>query len=233
MNGDMNQPEETMPCKRCGRPTPYLGTQLCDSCWQVEGRLQHYLKSESARAEVKRFLEGLGVREITLDDWVDGVPDAWDYRKVLAENDVEIHWNDHSIDGEGLIESLPADYQNFSLSWKHGTMSIGQVCLEHALKAAALFVELWKRGVSASFADHLMDGYLMWLDLQEGKRLSFLAEIYHDPDLRIDSFELTREGLCTKESFFWATPKIIKELDVQPDEEIICTFSKRKKAPIT
>ena len=80
------------------------------------------------------------------------------------------------------------------MAWKHGCMSIGQTTEVIARKAAAMFVSLWLRGVSASFADKLMDGYITFLERQEGEFLTFLAEIdcYSNgrPFLR-----LTREGL--------------------------------------
>jgi ribosomal protein L37E len=40
---------ETVPCKRCGEPTSYLGTKLCNNCWEVEHRLDLYLRSEKAQ----------------------------------------------------------------------------------------------------------------------------------------------------------------------------------------
>jgi len=30
------------------------------------------------------------MREIKLDDWVDGHPDAWDYEAVLRDNEVDV-----------------------------------------------------------------------------------------------------------------------------------------------
>jgi hypothetical protein len=83
-----------------------------------------------------------------LDDWDDGIPDSWDYTAVLFDYkatvkfDVEFGW---------------------SLSWEHGVMGIRLTYSESdlAYRAAALFIELWLRGVSASFADKLMDAYIM------------------------------------------------------------------------
>jgi len=35
------------------------------------------------------------MREIKLDDWVDGKPDAWDYEAVLREHEVRVkQWDD-------------------------------------------------------------------------------------------------------------------------------------------
>jgi hypothetical protein len=89
-----------------------------------------------------------------LDDWVDGVPDAWDYEAVLREQMVDVSVNMGSCNG-------------FSLVWRQGCMHIPTNNPIHAKKAAALFVELWLRGVSASFADKLMDGYLSHLEAQD------------------------------------------------------------------
>lgn len=95
-----------------------------------------------------------------LVDWVDGVPDAWDYEAVLREHGVIVADLDTDPDD-------PLTHNGCQLSWKNGVMHIPTCNPIHARKAAALFVELWLRGVSASFADKLMDGYLYHLELQE------------------------------------------------------------------
>lgn len=30
---------QSVPCKYCGKPTPMLGTKLCDSCWELASRI--------------------------------------------------------------------------------------------------------------------------------------------------------------------------------------------------
>ena len=85
-----------------------------------------------------------------LDDWFDGTPDAWDYEAVLREHKVIV------------VKLYRRGYQ---LCWREGFMHIPTNNGVHARKAAALFVELWLRGVSASFADKLMDGYLTNLEI--------------------------------------------------------------------
>lgn len=30
---------KTVPCKWCGKPTPMLGTRMCDRCWELEHRI--------------------------------------------------------------------------------------------------------------------------------------------------------------------------------------------------
>jgi hypothetical protein len=154
-----------------------------------------------------------------LDDWVESRPDAWDYDAVLREYEVSVEWR------------RAGGYWWFS--WKHGCIHIGQTTEIIAHKAAALFVSLWLRNVSASFCDKLMDGFVCYLERQEQTSLVFQAEI----DSKLYShaqpfFRLTREGLCTRAPFLLTTEhKIIEALDVQPDEEIIITFTKRKKQP--
>jgi len=83
-----------------------------------------------------------------LDDWNDN----WDYEAVLREHDV-------------TVETLGK--RGYQLCWKQGFMHVPTDNEIHARKAAALFVELWLRGVSASFADKLMDGYLSHLEIQD------------------------------------------------------------------
>ena len=92
-----------------------------------------------------------------LDDWVDGKPDAWDYEKVLERNLVTVE----------KLRGGPCHGGGFALTWSQGCMNVPTDNEEHARKAAALFVELWLRGVSASFADKLMDGFLSYLEIQE------------------------------------------------------------------
>jgi len=48
-----------------------------------------------------------------------------------------------------------------------------------ARKAGALFVSLWLRGVSASFADHLMDGFVVFLERQENPPSRTLTTVAH------------------------------------------------------
>jgi hypothetical protein len=87
-----------------------------------------------------------------LDDWVDGVPDAWDYEVVLTGHKV-------------LVEKLGLG--GYQLCWRRGFMHVPTDNEVHARKAAALFIELYLRGISPSFADKLMDGYLSHLETQD------------------------------------------------------------------
>lgn len=79
-----------------------------------------------------------------LDNWLG----EWDYEAVLSEYEVTV----------GLAS------KGWCLMWYKGFMHIPTDNEVHARKAAALFVELYQRGVSASFADTLMDGYLYVLE---------------------------------------------------------------------
>lgn len=214
-------------CKTCGKPVPFDGATQCTNCWEVEHRLDDYLKSPVAQEIVRDHLP-------KLDDWVGGQPDAWkpdawDYEAVLRDHDVTVEWCGTLVDGEGT-EHLAGDMAGWGMSWRHGTMHVGRVNETIARKAAALFVSLWLRGVSASFADKLMDGFIVFLERQEQTSLTFLAEIDRTSD-GVPFYRLTREGFCHYESFvFYAERKIIAALDVQPDEEVIVTFRKRKTA---
>jgi hypothetical protein len=214
----MNDERKTIPCETCGTPTPYFGTKRCECCWNTERHLARYLKSPGGQKVVRDLLP-------KLDDWVDGHPDAWNYDGVLAENEVTVEWCGDVVDGEGA-KSPAGEFAGWSMAWKHGCMSIGQTTEVIARKAAAMFVSLWLRGVSASFADKLMDGYITFLERQEGESLTFLAEIDRYSNGR-PFFRLTREGLMRRaHDSEW---KIIEALDPQLDEEIIVTFTKRKR----
>lgn len=219
---------KTIPCETCGKLTFMLGTKRCANCWEVEGRLEDYLKSPGGQEYVHKHLP-------KLDDWVDGKPDGWDYEAVLRDNKIIVEWS-HQLTSDGVtFTEAPPNLCGWGFYWKHGTIYIGQTTETNARKAAALFVSLWLRGVSASFCDKLMETFIVYLERQEATTLCFLAEIDCEskPFFREDSgpfFRLSREGFCCQESFgFDAEHKIIQALDPQPDEEIIVTFSKRKK----
>jgi hypothetical protein len=47
-----NRISETVPCKTCGTPTPMTGTKLCDPCWELEVRLEDYLRRGGTKARV-------------------------------------------------------------------------------------------------------------------------------------------------------------------------------------
>ena len=213
----------TTPCKTCGKPTTYAGTKLCDSCWNVERNLADYLKSPGGQAFARKAMP-------LLDDWANGHPDAWDYEAVLTANGVTVEWC-HELTSDGVtFTEAPPDLQGWDLLWKHGCMNIGQTTRIIARKAAALYVSLWLRGVSASFADKLMDGYIVFLERQESTSLTFLAEIDHYEETGIPYLRLTRKGFCDREELDDnAEAKIIEALAPTPDEEIIVTFTKRKQ----
>ncbi len=139
--------EETVPCKICGKPTPFTGTQLCNCCWEAERWLPDYLKNPKGVDFVRNLMP-------KLDDWIDGKPDAWDYEAVLAAHDATV------------VECEPVNH-GWSLGWRHGSMHVQAGSEIHARKAAALFIELWLRGVSASFGDQIMTGFILNLEFQE------------------------------------------------------------------
>jgi hypothetical protein len=95
-----------------------------------------------------------------LDDWADGKPDAWDYDAVLRDNGVVV------ADGNGN-EHRAGEFADWGFCWKHGAIHIGRTTEIIARKAAALFVSLWLRGVSASFCDKIMSGMIWFWELQE------------------------------------------------------------------
>jgi len=145
------------PCETCGKPTLDY-TNRCSSCIRIEINLPDYMKSSKGLDFVRQNLP-------LLDDWVDGHCDAWDYGAVLKDNEVTVEWCDQ-ITSDGINFKYISQNAGWSFYWKHGTIFIERANEIHARKAAALFISLWLRGVSASFADKLMDGYLMYLEFQ-------------------------------------------------------------------
>lgn len=188
---------------------------------QLDHAMVPYLKSPGGQEFARKHMP-------LLDDWVNGQPDAWDYEAVLHDNGVTVAWGDTVVDGEGNL--MPAgEFAGWDLCWKHGVIYIGRTTEVIARKAAALFVSLWLRGISASFCDKLMDGYICFLERQENTSLTFLAEF----DRRHGGgsyLRVTREGFCQPTCLDFVEKKIVAALGgSQPDEEIIVTFTKRKK----
>lgn len=136
---------------------PELGYEQHDKgLWRImalpEGQAvgPHYASKAELLADLNRFASDYGLNGPShlLDDWTDGKP-GWDYEAVLRVNGVSV-----VQDGD------------WSLAWKHGCIYIGQTTEKIAREAAAVFVSLWLRRVSASFAEKLMTGYVMFLELQ-------------------------------------------------------------------
>jgi len=169
-----------------------------------------------------------------LDDWYLGVDGhyhpGWNYEAVLQDNNVTVEWGHQCVDSDGNISELPPELCGWAFSWKHGAIHIGRTTEKIARKAAATFVRLWQIGVSASFADKLMGCYIHYLERQENVSLTFLAEIDHYGDAR-PFFRLTRGDWPIKRDAFTNTEwKIIDTLAPTDDEEIIVTFTKRKRS---
>lgn len=51
----------TVPCTVCSKPTPMLGTKLCQPCWELKQRLENYvpilMADAAARPKVVALLE--------------------------------------------------------------------------------------------------------------------------------------------------------------------------------
>jgi hypothetical protein len=219
--------QETIPCRICGKPTRMLGTKLCDGCWEVEHRLEDFLKHPAGRERARQLMP-------PLDDWKDGQPNGWDHEKVLTENGVTVQWCDRLTSDGVTFTPAPDDLCGWSFSWRHGTIHIGRCTEEIARKAAALFVSLWLRGVTASFCDKLMDGYVSFLERQEGTSISVLAEIggghkFPSGDISNKYFLVAREGVCNRVPLYYeAEDRIIEALKLECGESIIITFSTRR-----
>ena len=175
--------------------------------------------------------------EALLDDWFQGCDGkyhpGWDYEAVLRDNEVTVEWCHQMVNGEGEVSEMPPELCGWGLSWKHGVIDIGPVEEHIAREAAAVFVRLWQLGVSASMADKLMGSYIHHLELQACVRLTFLVEPVYDgaDDRYLNHLTLTREKFCTRISLGSEAmqSKIFKTLRPEADEELIATFTRRKK----
>jgi hypothetical protein len=179
------------------------------------------MKGPKALEDIREYLP-------LLDDWQDEVPDGWDYEKVLWDNRVTVAWTHECVDHTGKRIELPPGMCGWGFGWEHGGIHIGQTTETIARKAAALFVSLWLRKVSASFCDKLMDGFICYLERQENESLTFLVETFQDSEGQ-PHHSLFREGMEYCDSFRQVGKKVMADLKPGEDEEVIVTFTKRKK----
>ncbi len=174
-----------------------------------------------------------------LDDWHKETSDGkyhpgWDYEAVLRDKGVTVSWGHEMVDGEGTVSECPPELCGWGFSWKHGAIHVGQTSEEIARKAAALFVSLWTLGVSASFCDKLMDGYIVYLERQEGTSVTFLAEAVRSDGDVFSHLVVTRESrdIDCKQECLSSSPlqeQIVRKLALAEGDDMLVTFFKRKR----
>jgi len=178
------KPTTMVPCETCLTPVSN-DAKRCDNCREVERRLPIYMRSPKGWDFVRQCIP-------KLDDWMDDKPDAWDYEAVLRDNKAVVEWCDELIDGNGNTHRA-GRFAGWGFYWEHGAIHIGRTTEFIARKAAALFVSLWLRSVSASFCDKIMSGMIWFWELQERPRrintLSplDLAQLFHETYERLAS----------------------------------------------
>jgi hypothetical protein len=157
------------------------------NCYEVEERLTSYLKSPKGLAFVRRQMP-------LIDNWPD-----WDYEAVLTEHAATVSRSD--------------EYW-WTLSWRHGSMGINANDEVIARKSAAVFIELFNRGFSCSFADNLAHGFAMWLELQNQRHLFELTKDLGNATLKMNSWRYAAD-MSEEEMAAWTklvdTAKLLKE----------------------
>lgn len=111
----------------------------------------------------------------------------FDYVQILRENEVTVEWCDTIVDTEGNTSKSPIP--GWGLTWKHGWIHIGPCPEQRAREAAAMFVHLYRKGVSAQLASQLIVAYAFIGEYREA--IEMYKELIND----IETF--TREGLET------------------------------------
>jgi hypothetical protein len=48
---------DTIPCRICGNPTTFNGTELCDNCWEVTRRLSDFVQCQNGLEYIKEFVK--------------------------------------------------------------------------------------------------------------------------------------------------------------------------------
>ena len=51
----------TVPCETCSEPTTYTGTKRCNGCWEVERRIQDYIRHPNGRKFLLQSLDTIDV----------------------------------------------------------------------------------------------------------------------------------------------------------------------------
>ena len=108
----------------------------------------------------------------------------FDHAQILRENEVTVEWCDTVVDTEGNTKKSPIP--GWGLSWKHGWIHIGPCPEQRACEAAAMFVHLYLKGVSAQLSSQLIVAYAFIGEYREA------IEMYEGLIRDIETF--TREG---------------------------------------
>lgn len=51
------------PCTLCGKPTAFQGADMCNSCWEVDQRIDLFVRSKAGAERVRRALLESGPTE--------------------------------------------------------------------------------------------------------------------------------------------------------------------------
>jgi hypothetical protein len=62
VNGFAYDEKDYVPCKICGRPTPMLGTKLCNGCWEFDGNIDRILATETGVAYMTQKIRAHNAR---------------------------------------------------------------------------------------------------------------------------------------------------------------------------
>jgi hypothetical protein len=95
---------ETIPCKTCETPTKMLGTKLCDSCYEIESRLDSYLSNENAIKYIYSLLNKKTAKPRPMYLYEDG----WHFINHRDKELTTFLWNHMEEKGEfvGEIEKI-------------------------------------------------------------------------------------------------------------------------------
>jgi len=61
--------DKTVPFRCCGNLTTFTGTKLCNSCWEVKGRIEKFISSKNGFSLVIRKIKKVKIREWQ-DKWL-------------------------------------------------------------------------------------------------------------------------------------------------------------------
>mgnify|MGYP000670748567 CR=1 FL=1 len=91
-------------CQTCGEPGALSQTKLCDSCWEVEQRLDSYLDTDNGLQKILSIIKGKGLAEACLGPMlVSALKDS--LTEDQLDQEIADSTSDEDFDEEGPSET--------------------------------------------------------------------------------------------------------------------------------
>lgn len=132
---------------------------------EVKGDKTHYPERclQNRLNAMSKQLEESKEKELNIP-----VFDDDNYEDILKAADATVEYSDEFADGHGKVTNIP-EWGHWSLCWKYGFIGFDSITKDDevtAKKAAALFIYLWSKGVTASVADKASEAYVQYWNIR-------------------------------------------------------------------